>query len=137
MLFALSPAGVPTLTRIVESANPEALQKRINAVLAELADTVISILGVEVRPFVTSIDLAGGGDGHTFVATIVASPAAFNGPLGALDPQGATVRCIAVRGTRKSPAARSGRSRSGSVFRGVSERGRKRRHPLHGRHHHR
>jgi hypothetical protein len=61
-LGALSPA-----VAYVEAASPEDLQNKINTVLS-LVDS--ALFGV------TAITLAGGGDGHTFVALIETAPVA-------------------------------------------------------------
>jgi hypothetical protein len=74
--------GQPTLTRVVEAAEPEPLALRVNAAVAELALAGATVL--------TALSLAGAGDGHTFTVTIeAAAPAAV---VGGITPFGG-VRC--------------------------------------------
>lgn len=60
-------AGKTVNTAVVQSANPEDLQRRVNAVIAKIAQPPGANL-------IASMTLAGAGDGHTFTVTIEWAP---------------------------------------------------------------
>jgi hypothetical protein len=83
--FGIITTGAQVFSRVAESADPVDLALRVNAALDELA-----LITVEVAPdifqplFVSNMELAGGGDGHTFVVSITAAPFVGGGPGGLL-----------------------------------------------------
>jgi hypothetical protein len=108
MNFGLIPIGqLPTVSRVVQSADPVDLETRVNAALADLAANPIEVApGVFLPAIVSSIDLAGGGDGHTFVVTITASPV-VSGGFGGFLPATITVACYLASEAEAIAAARA------------------------------
>jgi hypothetical protein len=76
--------GAKITTRVVQSANPLDLARRVNAALAEIA----ALPNMQV---IASMTLAGAGDGHTFTVTIEA--AAMADVQGGLMPATPGVQC--------------------------------------------
>jgi len=94
MLFSTSVASAPSITRTIQASNPGVMERLITQALADIAQQVVTVGDDDLRYFVTDITLAGGGDGHTFVCTIVASVASFGPPLNSLNPAQTYVRCF-------------------------------------------
>lgn len=91
MQFGTTVAIAPSITRVVEAASPDTMQRLITQALAEIAAAEVTLDGTTLRFFVTDMTLAGAGDGHTFVCTITASAGAFQNPL---DPAQTSVQCF-------------------------------------------
>ena len=64
------PLGRGWLIRTIESAAPEDMETRIAQAFAEIAKINVDIVDDLDKFIVQDVDLAGGGDGHTFVATV-------------------------------------------------------------------
>jgi hypothetical protein len=70
--FILSPPGdsTNTITRFVQSSEPGDIEVGIEAAVAEIVALNVTIADTNDKYGIAAVDLAGGGDGHTFVAQI-------------------------------------------------------------------
>ena len=70
--FTLSPPGTDqnTITRFVQSSEPGDIEAGIEAAVAEIVALNTTITPTDDKYGIAALDLAGGGDGHTFVAQI-------------------------------------------------------------------
>jgi hypothetical protein len=93
------PLGRAWLLRTVESAGPEDMEKRIAQVIAEIVKINEDIVDSKDKFDLADVDLAGGGDGHTFVAILSFTRAKFSGLGIAVPPD--TVRLGAYMASQR------------------------------------
>jgi hypothetical protein len=69
--FVLSPSGTAqnTITRFVQSASPQDIEAGVEAAVAEIVALNLGLSNPD-KFGLAALDLAGGGDGHTFVVQI-------------------------------------------------------------------
>lgn len=72
------PLGRGWLLRTVESADPQDMEKRVIQAVAEVAKINEGIVDDQDKFDLADVDLAGAGDGHTFVATLSFTRAKFS-----------------------------------------------------------
>jgi hypothetical protein len=70
--FVLSPPGNAqnTITRFVQSSEPGDIEAGIAAAVAEIVALNTTITPPDEKYGIAAVDIAGGGDGHTFVVQI-------------------------------------------------------------------
>ena len=70
--FVLSPPGTAqnTITRFVQSSEPGDIEAGIAAAVAEIVALNATITPTDQKYGIAAVDIAGGGDGHTFVVQI-------------------------------------------------------------------